>query len=361
MKYCAKCGQCLSDNCDFCPVCGHDSFADSQENPYDAEKYSHSEMRFSYKKPKATFFIIAVNLVVFLFVTLLKFKGSDLVSLLSMHRGAVSEGQFYRVITSLFTHEALFHFLSNNYALYIYGSILEPALGKGKFLFIYFASGILGNLLTYALIPNPSIGASGAIFGLLGAIVAIYFINPTAVNRAMMRGVVSCVVITTIYSFTGGINNIAHFGGLFGGYMALCAITSLRVRKKFLTERGLMAALLVVIMALSVTVGSKKELSAFERQYGNHAVMSVLAFFNDYEKADYFAEMIISDEKNFYSMDAFAVSIIDNLREGDRESAKKENIEFLRLFEQGYSMTDRNIYEDFMKFSFFEKEESVEG
>ncbi len=361
MKYCGKCGQCLSDNCDFCPVCGHDTFDSSQKNPYDAEKYTHSDMRYSYKKPKATFFIIAINLAVFILISLFNLRGVDLTGLLSMHRGAVSEGQIYRIITSLFTHQALFHFLSNNYALYIYGSILEPALGKRKFLFIYFTAGILGNLLTYALMPNPSIGASGAIFGLLGAIAAVYFINPTSVNRAMMRSVVSCIIITTLYSFTGGINNIAHFGGLFGGYMALCAVTDVRPRKRLITGRGLMACLLVVITAFSVLSGIKKETSVYERQYGNHSFMCFLAYLGDYERADYFAEKIILDEESYYTSDAFAVSIIDAMKKGDKDSVIKETGRLYSLAQKGYSLTDRKIYDDLNKYSFFEQGESVEG
>ncbi len=361
MKYCAGCGQCLSDNCDICPICGDNTFTLEQKDPYDPEKYRHSEMRYTYKKPKATFVLIAINLAVFLMISLLKFAGTDISGLITMQRGAVQGGQVYRVITSIFTHEALFHFLSNSYALYIYGSILEPALGKGKFLFVYFISGILGNVLSFWLIPNPSLGASGAIFGLLGAVAAIYFINPTAVNRAMMRSVVSCVIITTLYSFGGGINNIAHFGGLFGGYMALCIVSKNRGRERLLTSRSLMSLLLIVIMALGIYKGLKREYEPWERQFGDHSFMCFFASFGDYDRAENFADEVLKEGESFYTLDAMAVKAIDGIKKGDSASVDEFIQEMMLLNMKGYYFTDENIGEDFMKFSSLDGQEGIEG
>ena len=117
MKYCASCGQCMSDNCDFCPVCGHGASdaASKPENPYEAEKYVRSGVKYSYVKPKVTIALIAINVLVYLIIKGLEFMGCDLASVLSMHRGAVFSGQFHRVITSMFTHRELFHLLSNCY------------------------------------------------------------------------------------------------------------------------------------------------------------------------------------------------------------------------------------------------------
>lgn len=348
MKYCASCGQCMSDNCEFCPVCGHgaDDAAERPEKPYEAEKYVRSGVKYSYVKPKATIILIAINVLIYLVIKCLEVMGCDLASVLSMHRGAVFSGQFLRIITSMFTHRELFHLLSNCYALYIYGMMLEPALGKARFVSVYFVSGLLGNFLTFGFMSNPSIGASGAIFGLLGAVIAIYFINPTAMNRMMMKNVMACVVITTLYSLGGGVNNLAHFGGLFGGYMMLCIVISVRHRKRIATSRALMAVILVLCFAVSVFSGVTKVSSAVERQYGNWTVMCFVASFDGYEMADRFAEEILSDEDGIYSADAAAVKVILSARKEDTKGLEENAKRFFTLIENDHRMMCEEIYKD---------------
>ncbi len=348
MKYCSACGQCMSDNCDFCPICGHgaEDASSYQKDPYEAEKYVRSGVKYSYVKPKITIFLVAINILVYLVIKGFALMGGDLVGVMSMHRGAVYSGQFYRIITSMFTHRELFHLLSNCYALYIYGMMLEPALGKVRFISVYFVSGLLGNLLTFGFMANPSIGASGAIFGLLGAVIAIYYINPTAMNRMMMRSVISCVIITTLYSFTGGINNLAHFGGLFGGYMMTCVVVSVRHRKKFLTSRTLMGLILALCLGGSVFAGIPKVKTAEERQYGNWTVMCFVTSFDGYEIADAFAEKILSDDDGIYSADAAAVKIVLSERKNDAKGLNENVGKFMTIIEKGYLMLDEKIYND---------------
>ena len=348
MKYCASCGQCLSDNCDVCPVCGHgaEDATNRPETAYEAEKYVRSGVKYSYVKPKLTIAFIIINVLVYLIINGLELMGCDLASVLSMHRGSVMSGQYYRILTSVFTHRELFHLLSNCYALYIYGMMLEPAMGKWRYIAVYFTSGILGNLLTFAFIPNSSIGASGAIFGLLGAIVAIYFINPTSMNRDLMKAVLVCVVITTIYSFTGGINNFAHFGGLFGGFMMTCISVKGRRVKRLITSRVLMSVVLIICVAGSIFIGSDKVLSANEKQFGNWSVMCFLTSFDKYDEAETFAEKILSDEDGAYSPDAAAVKIVLAERRNDAKGLEEHSEKFLAFVEKGYLMLDEKIYND---------------
>jgi len=215
---------------------------------------------------------------------------------------------------------------------------------------VYFAGGLVGNLLTFAFMPNPSIGASGAIFGLLGAVIAIYYINPTAMNRMMMKNVLACVIVTTIYSFTGGINNIAHFGGLFGGYMMTCICISVRHRKRIITSRALMAVILSVCLAGSVFVGIPKADDVNERQYGNWSMVRFFASFDMYEAANTYAEKVLSDDDSYYAGDAMAVYFINMIESGDAEDIRKEDSErFEQLIDDGYLLTDEKIYDDFMK------------
>ncbi|MDO5477775.1 MAG: rhomboid family intramembrane serine protease [Clostridia bacterium] len=363
MKYCSSCGQCLSDNCDICPICGHDASdaEKEQKNPYEAEKYVRSGVKYSYVKPRVTLTLIAVNVVIFLVISLLNLRGSDFTALLSMHRGAVASGQIYRVITSIFTHEDLFHLLSNCYALYIYGMMLEPAVGKIKFLLIYFSGGLLGNLLTFAFMRNPSIGASGAIFGLLGAVIAIYYINPTAMNRMMMKNVLFCVMLTTLYSFTGGINNIAHFGGMFGGYMMTCVCIGVRHRKRIITSRSLMAIILVVALVGSVFYGIPKIEGANELQYGNYVNMRFFASFGNYDIAKKYAEEIAAEGESIYLMDAVLAEAVYGLKKGDKAFVQEKLYEIMALNQKGYAVIDENIYDEFSRLIAFVETEGIAG
>ncbi len=326
MRYCKNCSQRLADSVTVCPVCGHDASdaVSEQTNKYDPEKYSHGAgVRVSYKKPRATYALIALNAAVWLAITLAGYRGTDISSLLSMHRGSVAGGEWYRVITSMFTHEEFFHLASNCYALLIYGMILEPAIGKGRFLAVYFTGGLLGNALTFALMGNPSIGASGAVFGLLGAVIAIHFINPTAMSRAMTVNAVISVGLTTFYSIGGNINNLAHFGGLFGGYIMMCLLTRCRMRKRLVTSRPLLSVLLVLLFAFSAFSGITADKPASEAYYGAYTKMCFFASVNDLERAESEAEKIINAGENMYSSDALAVKVLYLDSAGQKSAADK--------------------------------------
>lgn len=313
MRFCAGCSQRLSEGAVRCPVCGRDA-ADAvsvQENPYDAEKYAHGATpRYSYKKPKMTYALILVNVIFFVIIRLFSYGGTDVTSLLTMHRGAVSEGEIYRIITSMFTHEEFFHLASNCYALYIYGMLLEPSIGKLRFSLVYFTGGILGNLLSFAFMQNPSLGASGAVFGLLGAVIAIHFINPTAMSRSMAMNVFFSVAVTTFYSIGGSINNLAHFGGLFGGYMMMCITLGFRIRKRAITSRGMMSVILVLLTLTSVFWGVTAEKSTTEIFYSDYSKMCFYSGLDKWDKACEYAEKITGEPENLYTADALAAEVI---------------------------------------------------
>lgn len=346
MNYCSSCGQRLSDSCTVCPVCGHEASdaVKSPKVPYDAEKYRHGTVRYASGRPVVTYVLLALNALVFLAIHLLGASGYDLTSLLSMHRGAVASGQVYRILTSLFTHEELYHLASNGYALFIYGMLLEPAIGKGRFLLVYFTGGLLGNMLTFAFMANPSIGASGAVFGLLGAVVAIRFINPTAMSRTMMTNVILCVFLTTAFSLTGGINNVAHFGGMFGGYMMTCISIRGRFQKKLFTSRPLLALLLFVLFTGSVLWGLPRVQSADERRYGDYTAMLFHSVGGRYDLAQPFAEAILADERNEYQADAAALLMLYFAQNGDEAAQKRAAGQLEASVQNGIYMHDETLY-----------------
>lgn len=138
----------------------------------------------------------------------------------------VARGEYYRLLTSMFLHADILHLLFNSYALYVLGQDVERLYGSGRFLLIYFLSGLGGSLVSFAWIfgdPRAlSVGASGAIFGLIGAEIAFFYIHREmfgTMGRQQLRNLVMVAGFNLILGFTIRIiNNQAHIGGLVFGF-----------------------------------------------------------------------------------------------------------------------------------------------
>lgn len=140
----------------------------------------------------------------------------------SKSNDAIDQGQYWRIGSSMVLHGGLFHLLINGYALYVLGKVLEKLYGTRRFLLLFFVSGICGGLGSYAFTPDNSVGASGAIFGVLGAAVVFGFrfkeLLPARVRRALTFGLVPWVAINIFIGIAyPRIDNAAHMGGLVGG------------------------------------------------------------------------------------------------------------------------------------------------
>jgi rhomboid protease GluP len=118
----------------------------------------------------------------------------------------------------MFLHGDILHLFSNMFSLLIFGSYIELSFSKYKFVLIYFISGILGSVFTIFLLPlnTISLGASGAIFGLIGAALSILIFDRN--NPLIILGLVY-VLYFVITSFSPGINYLAHIFGLLGGFV----------------------------------------------------------------------------------------------------------------------------------------------
>ena len=181
---------------------------------------------FSPKKPVITYALIVINIMVYLYMLLYDGDGSLSYNLANNYI-SLRSGKYYTLITSMFLHADIIHIAFNMYALYILGPQVEKYYGKCKFLLIYFLSGILGNIFSCVFMDSNvfSIGASGAIFGLLGSIA--YF---TYYYRATLQGLLRSQVIPVILLnlviglLIPGIDVSAHLGGLIGGVLISMAI-----------------------------------------------------------------------------------------------------------------------------------------
>lgn len=162
----------------------------------------------------------------------------------------VAEGQWYRLVTSMFLHGGLMHIAFNMLSLWWIGGPLEAALGRARYLTLYFASGLAGSALTYLLAaPNqPTVGASGAIFGLFGATAVL-------MRRLKydMRPVIILLVINLVITFGwSGIAWQAHVGGLVGGVLIGYAMVHAPRERRVLIQYSVCALVLAAVVIVTL-------------------------------------------------------------------------------------------------------------
>lgn len=137
----------------------------------------------------------------------------------------IRAGEIYRLLTGSFLHSGLLHLICNCYALYIVGAQIESFYGKWKFLGIYLFSACTASLLSIAMHDTISIGASGAIFGLLGSLLYFGYHYRVYFGSVVLQRVIPVIAINLIIGFSiSGIDNFGHLGGLIGGVLISMAL-----------------------------------------------------------------------------------------------------------------------------------------
>ena len=193
-------------------------------------------------KPEAvcTVALIVVNVAVFMIMTMF---GDTEDAVFMLQHGAmyepfvIQQHEYYRIITCLFLHFGIEHLLNNMVMLGALGWNLELEIGKVRFLVIYFVSEIAGNILSlfYDLSTENtavSAGASGAIFGLMGALLYVVILNRGRLGRLSGRGMLIMVALSLYFGFaSSGVDNFAHIGGLVSGF--ILAVILYRKKKTY--------------------------------------------------------------------------------------------------------------------------------
>ncbi len=175
--------------------------------------------------------LLAVNILMFLIEVAVGgsrslFLGGSTAKLIDLgaeFAPAIARGQYWRLFTAMFLHAGLLHLALNMYALYLFGYLIERTFGPLRFLAIYFLCGFMASVASFAFGPIAAgVGASGAIFGLLGAWVAFnYRRREMRFNRAALRSALVLIGINLFLGFSiAGIDNLAHIGGLVTGVVA---------------------------------------------------------------------------------------------------------------------------------------------
>ena len=183
-----------------------------------------AEEIFKKKTPIITYLLILINVIVFA-ITYIYGSGIE-PNVLVKFGGLISTSNYSfnlsRIFTSMFLHVSIVHLILNMYSLYVLGSQLESFYGKVKFLIIYLVSGIAGNLLTLPLLQSNvvSVGASGAIFGLMGSLLYFGYHYRVYLGTVIKSQIIPLIVLNLLIGFlVTSINNFAHIGGLVGGIL----------------------------------------------------------------------------------------------------------------------------------------------
>lgn len=178
---------------------------------------------FHRKKPLLVYILIGICVVMFLMETLF---GGSTDSAVLIELGAkfnpliLAENEWWRIVSSMFLHIGGLHLLTNMLSLYYLGTLTEQIFGHRRFFFIYILGGIIGGLASFAFSDNLSAGASGAIFGLFGALIYFGVVYPKLFWRTIGNGLIVILLINLVISFSAShvIDVFAHLGGLVGGF-----------------------------------------------------------------------------------------------------------------------------------------------
>jgi membrane associated rhomboid family serine protease len=201
--------------------------------------------------PRVTYALIAINVVAFLTE-----QGQFTISGTGIYGTVIGEGviyraavhvghQYWRLVTAAFLHENLLHIGFNMYLLYLLGRMLEPAIGSIRFAAVYVTALLAGSFGALVATASPSLGASGAVFGLMGAMVVELRARRLSV---MESGIGGLIVINLIFSFAfANISVGDHIGGLIGGALAGLALRAAGDRYRAL---GLLACLILSAVAV---------------------------------------------------------------------------------------------------------------
>src|SRR5699024_2809196 len=186
-------------------------------------KRTEIENVFSRGKPIFTYGLLILNMLMFL---LLERHGGSmntetLIDFGAKYNPSIIDGQWWRIFSAMFLHIGFLHLFMNMLALYYLGTAVEKIYGSARFLVIYVLAGIGGGLASFAFTTNISAGASGALFGLFGALLFFGVIYKKLFFQTMGRGLLVIIGINIVLGFSvQQIDMGAHLGGLVTGFVA---------------------------------------------------------------------------------------------------------------------------------------------
>lgn len=246
----------------------------------EAERVKAEKKIFHAATPFFTYIFLGIQIIIFI---LMEMNGgstetSTLIDFGAKFNPLILEGEWWRFITPVFLHIGLLHLLMNSLALYYLGQMVERIFGKTRFLVIYLLSGAAGGVASFIFSTNLSAGASGAIFGLFGALLYFGFVFPRLFFRSMGMNMLIVLGINLVFGFTmPGIDNAGHIGGLIGGFLA-AGIVHFPSRRK-IVKQVLYLVLTGIMIGGMLQYGYSHPVSVVDEQ-------SILIHAQDYIKSE---------------------------------------------------------------------------
>ncbi len=245
---------------------------------------SVDSLKAQFKAFGLTEWLIAANVIMFLGVQIIDLTGQNGLFLLgSKVNILIAFGEIWRLVTSMFLHADIMHLVFNMLMLYVIGRDIERFYGRSKFIVIYLVGGLIGSLASYVFTTNNAVGASGAIFGLMGANLYLLKLNPAVYKRLYGMDFVLLIAFNLVIGIIRpNIDMAGHVGGLIGGYV-LAVSLGLSYEKWFTAKKWfypVIALLLIVGQAAYGTYLVKSDVQ-------NH--ISAAYYYNekgDLEKAE---------------------------------------------------------------------------
>ncbi len=212
------------------------------------------ERIFKPKRIVITNILVVLNIIMFaLTMTIPK-----LANMFILNPTAVRNGEVYRLLTSTFMHASILHLVFNMYALSIIGKQVETFLGKSKFLLVYLFSGLTGSLLSCAITNSYSLGASGAIFGLMGSLLYFGYHYRLYLGSVLLGQIFPVILINLVIGYiTPSIDNAAHIGGLVGGLFLSMALGVNKDDDKSSKVNGIITSLILLLFLIYLAFFTK--------------------------------------------------------------------------------------------------------
>lgn len=278
--------------------------------------------------PIITYFILAINILIFILTELA--GGSTnrdvLIEFGAKDNLLIWSGEYWRLLTPIFLHIGISHLIFNSWALYVFGPTVEMMFGKIKFIIIYLIAGLTGSILSVIMTPSLSAGASGAIFGLMGAMFYFSYHFRHIINRNFVINLLLMLGINIFFGFTTpGIDNYAHLGGLTGGLLT-SAVLGTRNEQTLNKIRIFSGVILVSIIILLGVYSVTPDQSSVEWNFtqGNTAFKS-----NNYTLAESYYLKVLSKEPD--SEETHYNLGLTYLQQGKTTLTLKEMKEVLKL------------------------------
>jgi rhomboid protease GluP len=236
-------------------------------NNSNQQKLIYTKSILNYSRPFFTYILVALIVAVFIIVE----KGdstniNNLIDYGAKFNPLIMQGEWTRFIKPIFLHIGIFHLIMNSIALYFLGLDVEKVYGKFRFLVIFFISGIFGVLSSFIFSTGVSAGASGAIFGLIGALFYFSQRHSKILRKSYKLNIIGLIIINIAFGFTAeGIDQAAHIGGLIGGYLSAIAVQLPQDKRPLIQSSSFI--LLSLIFAIGLTVGFKVNSNSSENLY----------------------------------------------------------------------------------------------